>query len=307
MELNSINISINGIDLFEELSDISNLYRDYFIVNSVEGRRLSGLESTLTSVEGMDGAHVTEVTKPVRPLFIRITIKAPDRSRLNKKIERFNEIINDREGLEIRFDDEGDRLYFGVLDSVNDEIESGNIYQASISIECVDPFKYSDEKTLELPADISTVDVEGTAPTEPVFELTAKEKATFAMVSNGLEENAKYNIIGVPADVDAELVDSKIPVFVEYGETLSEWTAQGSEFDNGKVTGDQLGFDGTGIHPLSYGDPGSWDKWYGPALMREINPIQDFEVEMRLRVNTNSPRELYRIEFYLYDENMQEL
>src|SRR5699024_4103293 len=139
-----INISINGIDLFEKLSDSNNLYRDYFIVNSVEGRRLTGLESMLTSAEGTDGAYVTGVTKPVRPLFIRITTKAPDRSRLNKKIERFNEIINDREVLEIRFDDEGDRVYLGVLDSVNDEIESGNIYQATISVMCADPFKYSD-------------------------------------------------------------------------------------------------------------------------------------------------------------------
>src|SRR5699024_3980799 len=155
MELNSINISINGIDLFEKLSDSNNLYRDYFIVNSVEGRRLTGLESTLTSAEGMDGAYVTGYTKPVRPLFIRLTTKAPDRSRLNEKIERFNESINDREVLEIRCDDEGDKVYFGVIDNDNDENESGNIYQASISVMCADHFNYSDEITLELPADIT--------------------------------------------------------------------------------------------------------------------------------------------------------
>src|SRR5699024_11892541 len=38
--------------------------------------------------------------------------------------------------------------------------------------------------------------------------------------------------------------------------------------------------------------------------LKEINPIQDFEVEMRLRAESKRPSDVYRIEFYLFDENM---
>src|SRR5699024_3427980 len=150
------------------------------------------------------------------------------------------------------------------------------------------------------------VENKGMALAKPVFELTAREKTTFAMVSNGTDENSSYNIIGVPTEVDEEVVDYEEVVLTERGESLDEWNATGVKIDDGKADG-ELGTDGTGIHPLSYGSPASNKGWYGPALMQEIDPIQDFEVAMRVRANTSRPNQMYRIEFYLYDENMDVL
>src|SRR5690606_31253692 len=103
--------------------------------------------------------------------------------------------------------------------------------------------------------------------TEPIIELTATEKATFAMVSNGEE----YMMIGKPAEVDEQIVDTKTRVLTERGETLDTWTSEGTQFDNGLVTG-QLGTDGTGIHPLTYGDPGSWQIGRAPCTERGWRP-----------------------------------
>src|SRR5690606_31328558 len=171
--------------------------------------------------------------------------------------------------------------------TVIDRLEKAKIYQATLTFICPDPYKYGPEKVYQTDQDTFIVENEGTAEAEPIIELTATEKATFAMVSNGEE----YMMIGKPAEVDEQIVDTKTRVLTERGETLDTWTSEGTQFDNGLVTG-QLGTDGTGIHPLTYGDPGSWQGWYGPALLKEISPIQDFEVEMRLRAETTSPNQL---------------
>src|SRR5699024_4936772 len=301
-------MTFNNVDLYEEFG--SDEYGEsYFLVNNVTGRGVMDVEAEGITATQMDGVYPSFSRYKERILGVDFTLKGEDFEDLRKKLERLNEIFSTRgEEVPIEFDDEPNRVYRGRLTSAEDSMENGRIYQASITITCGNPHKRGKEPFEDTFEDYSfVVENKGMALAKPVFELTAREKTTFAMVSNGTDENSSYNIIGVPTEVDEEVVDTRKQVFVEYGETLGEWNESGSEFDNGKVTGDQLGFDGTGIHPLSYGDPGGWDKWYGPARMREITPIQDFEVEMRLRVNTNNPNELYRIEFYLYDENMVEI
>lgn len=115
-------------------------------------------------------------------------------------------------------------------------------------------------------------------------------------------QNEEYMMIGKPAEVDQQIVDEKTQVLSERGDTLSEWTSAGTQVD-GTVTG-QMTTDGTGIVVQSYGTNAGW---HGPALMKEITPIQDFEVSMRLRVEATNPNTTYRIEFYLFDEFMNVL
>src|SRR5699024_9704060 len=224
---------------------------------------------------------------------------------MNQKLNKLRSMLTGSKK-ELEFTDE-EVIYYATLQSIELPEEDSNDIIGTINFLCSDPDKYGKEKSLETSNDTFIVENNGTANANPVFELTAKQNTTFAMVATGTDEDSEYNLIGIPVEVDEEVVDVRNTVINERGETLKDWNAPGSKFDNGKVTGDQMGTDGTGIHPLTYGDPGNWDKWYGPAIMQEINPIQDFEVEMRLRVNTSKPNELYRIEFYLYDENMNEL
>src|SRR5690606_6065113 len=238
----------------------------------------------------------------VREITVPVFIKANDISDLQKVKEDLAEWLIHDEPKELVFKDEPDRIYYAVVDGELDLDELVRWGQGIITFICPDPYKYGPEKTVETTSDTFIVENEGTAETEPIIELTATEKATFAMVSNGEE----YMMIGKPAEVDEQIVDTKTRVLTERGETLDTWTSEGTQFDNGLVTG-QLGTDGTGIHPLTDGDPGSWHGWYGHALLKEISPIQDYEVEMRLRAETTSPNQLYRIEFYLYDENFNVL
>lgn len=268
----------------------------------VRGRGLTEQELTTIRAAGSEHDYVSYRTKPLRYLEIDYEIRASDKETLRKKIDEVSAIIETKENVPIIFPDEIDRIYYGEYAGVEESLEYYHIgiHRGTIYI-LRDKYKYSNvERVLTFPADIVTVENKGTAEADPIFELTAKKKATFAMISNGDNE---YNLIGKPADVDEQLVDEKTLVLNERGETLDTWTTAGTSVDGGKVDG-ELGTDGTGILPLNYG---TGDKWHGPALLKEINPIQDFEVEMRLRAETTKPDQNYRIEFYLFDENTEVL
>src|SRR5690554_4130193 len=271
----------------------------YMRIIAVRGRGLTEQELTTVRVIGSDEDYVTYRTKPPRFLEIDYEIRAKNKEELRKKIDAVSAIIETTEKVPIVFPDEPDRTYFGEYAGAEESVEYHNvgIHRGTIYI-LRDKYKYGPEKTVETTSDTFIVENSGTAEAEPIIELTATEKATFAMVSNGEE----YMMIGKPAEVDEQIVDEKVRVLYERGDTLSEWTSAGTQVD-GVVTG-QMTTDGTGIVVQSYGTNAGW---HGPALMKEIDPIQDFEVSMRLRVEATNPNTTYRIEFYLFDEFMNVL
>src|SRR5690606_8503240 len=205
----------NGVNLSEQFTDEE--AGAYFIVNEVRGRGLQGEENTLIGVAGMDGAYLSQRRKPVRYLEVDITLKGRSFEDLRRRIDRLNEILDTgKEIVPITFDDESDRTYYGKLDTVVDRLEKAKIYQATLTFICPDPYKYGPEKTVETTSVTVIVENEGTAHTKPIFELTCKQRVTFAMFSNGDE----YMRIGKPVDVETEVIDERILVMNETGNTL---------------------------------------------------------------------------------------
>lgn len=273
---------------------------DYMRIIDVRGRGLTEQELTTVRVIGSDEDYITYRTKPPRYLEIDYEIRAKNKEELRKKIDAVSAIIETTEKVPIIFSDEPDMTYYGEYAGVEESVEYHHvgIHRGTIYI-LRDKYKYGHEKVIEPSSDTFIVENEGTAEAEPIIELTATQKATFAMISNGEDE---YNLIGRPANVDEQLVDEKVRVLYERGDTINEWTTAGTQVD-GTVTG-QMTTDGTGIVVQSYGTNAGW---HGPALLKEIEPIQDFEVAMRLRVEATDPKTTYRIEFYLFDEFMNVL
>ena len=285
-------ITFNGINLVDMFTDDQRGV--YLVVNEVRGRGILGIQNTTLDVASMNGVYISGTRTPVRYLEVDITMKGESFEDLRKRIERLNEILDTGdESVEISFSDEPDRTYIGKLDGVNDRLENSKIYQATITILCADPFKYGPEKVVEPPSDTFNVENPGTAPAKPIFELTVKEPATFAMVSDG----ERYNMIGQPADVETEVVDERILVMNETGGTLDTWqTASGS-------TGRFRGSD-NGIFVDSYG---SGTGWHGPRLIKEIDPLEDFEIEFVVNARTNRADQTFRISTNYYDEYNNEL
>src|SRR5690606_3041647 len=106
-----------------------------------------------------------------------------------------------------------------------------------------------------------------------------------------------YNMIGRPADVEQDVVDEKVVVLDEVGDTIDTWQPA-------------PGFNGTfvyGSQGIQVSDWGSGTGWHGPGAIKEIDPIQDFEIEFFVYVRSTSPNRTFRIATNYYDENMNEL
>src|SRR5699024_1797527 len=202
------------------------------------------------------------------------------------------------------FKDEPDRVYYAVVDGSLDLDELVRWGQGVITFLCPDPYKYGQERTLRFPADAVVIENKGTAEANPIFELTAKKKTTFAMVTKGDEE---YNLIGQPADDDVQVVDTRTSVLYENGSTLSTWsTASLDMLDSHfvKRIGGTMTTDDAGIRANGYG---TGDKLHGPAIYKEINPIQHFEIETTFDIISRREEENFRIGVNFLDENMNML
>ncbi|MEN2467882.1 distal tail protein Dit, partial [Ornithinibacillus sp. JPR2-1] len=187
----------NGIDL-----------DPYFRIKDIRGRGLIRRRINSLSVPGMDGEHVTSIDVPSRLLEIDIRIISKD---LRKTIDELNAILATNGPVPIVFPDEPDMTYYGVVEDTEETGEKVHLgrHDTTIYIRRSDPYKYGPELTAEFPSDTASLTNNGTAKAKPIIELTATQKATFAMISNGTEE---YNLIGTPADDDVVVVDEKTSV-----------------------------------------------------------------------------------------------
>src|SRR5690625_706339 len=278
----------------------------YMRIIDIRGRGLTEQELTTVRVPGSDEDYVTYRTKPPRYIEIDYEIRASDKETLRKKIDEVSAIIATKENIPIIFPDESDRIYYGEYAGVEENIEYHHIgiHRGTIFI-LRDKYKYSSHSNiLTFPADIVTFDNNGTAEADPIFELTAKKKATFAMISNGADEDNEYNLIGTPADDDVEVIDAKQQVYRLDG--MDGWSHDGVQADSlfPKVTG-TMQYDGTGMRTNNFG---SGEKVHGPGVIRELNEsIPDFEINAISDVISERNVENFRLEIYFFNENMNNI
>jgi len=209
----------------------------------------------------------------------------------------------------LQFDDEPGRTYHAVVqNSIDDFSRFADLRQGTIQFLVPDGYGYGEEKTSEFQSDSIIVNNKGTAEADPIFELTAKKKATFAMISNGSEE---YNLIGTPADDDVQEVDVRTTVLYENGSTLDQWqhtNNRGMIADDSNIDSldGELGTDGAGIRIERNGTPRNGQR--GGAIFRELDTaIQDFEIESTFDIISRRDVENFRTMIYFLDENMNNI
>src|SRR5690625_4730415 len=274
----------------------------------VRGRGLTEQELTTIRAIGTDEYYVTYRTKPKRYLEIDYEVRAKSKEALRKKLDEISGFIETKDKVPIVFPDEPDRTYYGEYAGTDDYSEDNRRlhhlgrHRGTIFI-LRDPYKYGEEKELNFTDDSIIIENNGTATAKPIIELTAKEKSTFAMVTLGDEQ---FNIIGQPADDDVQIVDSRTSVLYENGSTISDWqTATNQMIDDGifEISG-TMGADAAGIRPSGYG---TGSALHGPAVFKEINPIQDFEIEPTFDINSTREIDSWRMGINFLDENLNML
>ncbi len=255
------------------------------------------VKRNMLTIPGMAGAYLqSSQIEPIafgQPIAFKVR---DDEHALQIKDELAEWLITDKPA-SLEFDDEPGRIYYALIqNSISDLERFADLRQGTIQFLLLDPYSYGPELTRNFTSDAITLTNAGTAEADPVFELTAKKKTTFAMISNGDE----YNLIGKPATVNEQTVDTRSLLFEEDGSTINTWTTAGTKVDGGTITG-SFGTDGAGITVPDYGTGPSW---HGPALIKEVTPVQDFEVKAHLQMRTPNPNQATRIELYLYNEFM---
>jgi len=250
------------------------------------------------NVPGMPGAHLESVETSLRPYDVPIGIKAENIGDLQKIKEDLAEWLLHDEMKELIFEDEPDRTYFAIVDGTFDLEELVRVGKGVITFIC-DPYKYGPEKEAVFPSDVVSLNYEGTAPGDPIFELEVLQPVTFAMIQN---QNDDYMMIGKPINVVEDTAYEKETLLLhDTCSSLTGWTNTGTVVD-GVVSGDMV-TNGAEFEPNSYGS--SVSQWHGPAYKKSIQggPIQDFRLETLVGFySKNSSKYIGRVEVYLLDD-----
>lgn len=257
------------------------------------------IHRNLLRVPGLKGAHLTSSEIDELRLSIPVYINPNGRSMEDIEDELASWLITD-EPCPLVYPNRQGKTYYALFDGAIDDFEDLIEYgEGTLHFVCPDPFKYGPERTAIFPQDAVSLTNEGTVEADPIFELEVLEPVTFALIQN---QDDEYQMIGRPANVTEEIVDTRTLLLEERGDTLDTWSDSPTEVD-GTVSG-HLSTDGEGITVPNYG---SGDEWHGPALIKEVPLTQDFEVQMHLQGRTIEPGATFRIEFYLFDESMNVL
>nr|QRZ17578.1 phage tail family protein [Virgibacillus sp. AGTR] len=253
------------------------------------------IERSILEIPGLAGGYLSNSKVKPRVISVPVLLKKknfPDLQKLKEDLADW--LITDKEEPLI-FDDEEDRTYYAV---VNDELDLDEMVRyghGTIEFICPDPYKYGEEQSLEFTSDVFTIENEGTIEAQPIFELDVLAPVTFAMVQN---DNEDYQMIGIPVEVDTEVVDKTTQIIYEYGQTLNEWyTPSGNWSGNFASTGTAIVVDNWG----------AGEEWHGPALMKEIDPLDDYEIELYVYTRTEREDQTFRVSTNYYDENMNQL
>src|SRR5699024_2991509 len=253
----------------------------------------------------MSGAHLSYSKRQIRTITVPVFILADSFSDLQKVKEDMAEWLIHKEPKKLVFKDEPDRTYYALVDGSLDLNELVRWGEGEIIFVCPDPYKYGSGQEYDV-SDNDVIENKGTANADPIFELTAKEKSTFALISLGADEDSPYNIIGTPADDDVVAVDTKEPVIKEDVSTIDTWVKPSMDMIDdpnvGEVDGNMVS-DDAGIRPDDYGTVN--DKQRGAGLTKEItSPIQDFEIESSFDIISRYEQENWRMLIYVNDENL---
>ncbi|GAE32451.1 hypothetical protein JCM9152_3986 [Halalkalibacter hemicellulosilyticusJCM 9152] len=288
---------VNGIDL-------SGLVR---VGLNIRGRGIMGQENTIISPPVMEGGYLSATKRHGRLLEVPITIYGTNQEEIIGKVDQLNALLDFKEPKPIILPGEPNRIYYGLLDGEQDWNNLGTLGRGVLYFYCPDPYKYGTETTAVFPSDSVSLTNDGTAEAEPIFEFEVTEPVTFAMIQKG-EDTGEYQMIGIPADDDVEVVDTRTSVLYENGSTIDTWSPASIDMVDVNVDSVDgvMGTDGAGIRPENYGTPREQQR--GPAVFKELpNAIQNFEIQSTFDIISRREIENFRMGIYFHDENLNNL
>lgn len=257
----------------------------------------ASVRNTLIRVPGMNGAYISDSQSDVLYIHQPIGFMVKDEEHALQLKDELASWLVTNETVPLQFDDEPGRTYYAKVDGT---IEDFNRFvdqrRGTITFLVPDGYSYGPEKEVTSTDDAFIVENNGTAESDPIFELTAKKKTTFALVSNG----SSYNLVGNPVNVEDEQPYQKYErILTANGTNLSGWTT--ADYVDGGIVSGAMESNGSRFQAQSFG---SGNNWHGPAIKRALPEVlTDFSIKTTVAFGNTRNNYIGRIEMYLLDVN----
>lgn len=173
----------NGINVDDELSS------DESIVTTlnISGRGLAQYKNNVKDIPGADGALFESSYLEPRTLEVEIQVTALNTDVFRQVFERMNKMFRTGYEVPIKFSDEMDATYYGIYVSSDTPKEDSNEQVITITINCSDPLKTTQEETIDY-ANSEQMVVDTDFPVKPYLEITFPEDTHEFKVHNTTQD-----------------------------------------------------------------------------------------------------------------------
>ncbi|WHT87153.1 distal tail protein Dit [Bacillus cereus] len=267
------------------------------------------LKRNFLSVPGYPGARLLNTQTEMRVLSIPVGIIVPDGCDLEIIKEEIADWLITEQPAELIFDVEPNRTYLAVVDDSFDPDEFVTLGIGTIKFVCPIPYKLGQVQTHTFTQNWSTEITsnftnKGSVEAPALIEMTVKKPSTFLDVWFGkypLERN--YFRIGYPLTVEETTVQERERVMWDEMNSTVGWTPVTGQVEEMKGTGSFKVKDGHALYCEKYGEEGT-SGFYGAIAKKNIpgGPLQDFEMETWITLQSKSIAEMGRVEVLLLDE-----
>ncbi|KIL46152.1 distal tail protein Dit [Jeotgalibacillus campisalis] len=267
------------------------------IIVDVLGRGVTNRSLETQRTPGIPGVQLNDVLEDPRTIRVIGLIAAGDAESLRKQIEDINRELHVYKPSPLIFDDEKDRVYFGVPESTEELYEVKGFHKVAINFFCPKPYKYGLNKKLQSENGTFFVINNGSRELKPILKVEVLQPITHLDFYNDFSDS--YMRIGCPQDIGQQIVERFQRVLSDDLNSQIGWTTAGTGVDGGNVDGGFTTENGAFV----VSDYGTGPNWHGPATKRLIpsSPLQDFRAECRIKLPTISGG-YGRAEMYLKDD-----
>ncbi|MCZ6942368.1 phage tail family protein [Bacillus mycoides] len=267
------------------------------------------LKRNFLNVPGYPGARLLNTQTEIRTLSIPVGIIVPDGADLETLKEEIAGWLITEQPVELTFDVEPNRTYLAVVDDSFDPDEFVTLGQGVIKFICPMPYKLGKTNTHTFTQNWSTEITSnftnnGSVEAPPIIEMVVKKPSTFLDVWFGAYPyDRNYFRIGYPLTVEESTVQERERVLWDEMSSIVGWTPVTGQVEEMKGTGELKVKDGTSIYCPYYGEEGT-KGFHGGIAKKSIpgGPMQDFEMEARVHLQSKNIDQMGRVEVLLLDE-----
>ncbi|PGT50518.1 phage tail protein, partial [Bacillus cereus] len=210
---------------------------------------------------------------------------------------------------ELVFDDELDRTYLAFIDGSIDLDEIVNRGKGVITFVCPMPYKLGKTNTHTFTREATTeitsyFENKGSVEAPALIEIDVNKPSTFLDVWFGAYPyDRDYFRIGYPLTVEETTVQERERVMWDDMSTIVGWTPVKGQVEEMQGTGELKPKDNTAIYCPFYGEEGT-KGFHGGIAKKNIpgGPIQDFEMEARVHLQSKHIDQMGRVEVLLLDD-----